>query len=64
MKIKNIKDICIKNIKRGKINKILNYPIIDKQVNINDNLLRFNDNFEKLLKRLKLRKMLKSLCQP
>ena len=62
MFIKNITDICIKNINKEEINKILNYlMIIDKQVNINDNLLRFNENFEKLLEKNEYDKKIKDI---
>ena len=49
--IKNITNICIKRIKKHIINKVLNYQnIIDKQININEDILQFNQNFENLLK--------------
>ena len=60
--IKNITDICINQITDDEIKNLFNYQnIIYKENKVNSDLLKFNENFEKLLKNNELNKKLKEV---
>ena len=60
--IKNLTETCTGKINKEEINKILDYQnIIDKKNKVDNDLIKFNENFDKLLKENEKSKKLKEI---